>query len=675
MLLYGVTVALGAFLLFEAQPIVAKMILPWFGGSAAVWTTALMFFQIALLAGYVYSYCSIRYFRPKTQALLHAALLGGSLLALPIIPSVGWKSAGGDPALRIVLLLAASLGLPYFMLSATGPLLQAWYAASHPGKVPYRLFAVSNAGSMLALISFPVAIEPWLTGRVQALAWSAAYAAFAVLCAGVALRPAVRCRVEPVVAADERGGLESPPRWSAQALWVALPACASALLLAITNHITQNVAPIPLLWVLTLALYLLSFILCFESERTYRRAVFLPLLAITLAAMGFGIYFNSGNLRIDWAVPLFAGGLFVCSMACHGELARLKPAARHLTKFYLSLALGGALGGLFVAVAAPRLFNSYLELPLSLVACAASIAIVLWPRIPRLRLRAAAALFVAALTGYLAFSEISDRARFLVSERNFYGVLRVTEEKENNEWTPMRKLVNGTIVHGQQLSDPARRREATSYYGEKSGIGRAIRLKQEQRGSLRVGVIGLGAGVIAAYCRPGDAFRFYEINALDIAVARRYFTFLGDCPGDCKALLGDARLVLERQPAQNYDVLAVDAFSSDAIPIHLLTREAFALYFRHLKPDGILAVHISNRYLDLAPVVARGSEDCGRMAFEISDEAAKDYLSGSDWVLVGPDSHLFTLMGFRGAPVWRRGAPANFRTWTDDYSNLFQILR
>lgn len=665
-LLYAATIALSAFLLFEVQPIIAKMILPWFGGSAAVWTTALMFFQLTLLAGYVYSYALTTYLKPRTRATVHILLLAGSLAALPVIPSSAWRPAvDSDPTLRIVVLLAAAVGLPYFMLSSTGPLLQAWYAARRPNVIPYRLFAISNAASMLALISFPMLVEPFTSTRVQAIGWSSAYALFAILCGLVAL--GAERRAEQIITQH------LSPQF--RMLWFALPACASVLLLSVTTHLTQNVAPIPFLWVLTLALYLLSFILCFQSDRTYNRVIFIPLLVIALAGMTFATYYSYGNVAIQLSLPLFAGGLFISCMVCHGELARLKPEVHYLTHFYLMVALGGAAGGLFVAVAAPRLFNSYLEMPIAMISCAALEAFILWKQMRRLTLRIGAVVFVTALAWYVAYEQVLDRQRYLASVRNFYGVLRVTERLESDETTPTRKLVNGTIVHGQQLTDPAYKNEPTSYYGRKSGIGRLISLVQQKRHS-RVGLVGLGAGVLAAYCRRGDVFRFYEINPLDIFVANHYFTFLSNCPGSCTVLPGDARMTLEREPPQQFDILAVDAFSSDSIPMHLLTREAFALYVRHLKPDGILAVHVTNCYLDLAPIVARNGEELQRPVYEVVDKGSDaDYLSETTWMLVGPDTHMFVLLAFEGTPIMRRVAPKNLRTWTDDFSNLYQILK
>jgi hypothetical protein len=691
MFYYAVTIFLSAFLLFEVQPMIGKIILPWFGGAAAVWSTCLLFFQSALLAGYLYAHCSTRYLKPRSQAILHSGLLVLSLALLPIIPSPSWKPvAAGDPSLRILLLLTATIGLPYILLSTTSPLLQAWYVGAKPGAVPYRLFALSNLGSLLALFSFPVLVEPLLTTRTQAVTWSVVYAFFVVLCAFVAwrsLRDAAYRKAESVpmmeaTLADPGKSEPRAPGWLVHVLWAALAACASALLLAITNHLSQNVAPIPFLWVLTLCVYLLSFIICFESERLYHRAVFLPLMAIGLGAASFAIYYDEGNPNLNWAIPTFIGALFFCCMACHGELVRLKPDPKHLTNFYLMVSVGGALGGLFVAVAAPHLFNSYLELPLAMIACPVLVAIVLWIAPGKWRwrsgvqiVRIAMALFTVALAVYLSYQRNQEDKRYLVSVRNYYGVLRVYDAPDADEHTPARKLIHGTINHGSQLLDASSRRTPTSYYGPKSGMGRAIRYFQSQ-GPVRVGSIGLGAGVTLSYCRPGDYFRIYEINPLDFQIATSWFTFFNDCQADHQVLMGDARLTMERQPPQNYDVVAVDAFTSDAIPVHLLTRECFAVYFKQLKPGGILAVHVSNRFLNLVPVVARNAHDFGKAAVLVDDDGNdEDYLSSSDWVLVAADPAVFSNSYFKAHGVETAELRTGLRPWTDDFSNLFQILK
>ncbi len=680
MLLYAATIFLSAFLLFEVQPMIGKIILPWFGGSASVWSTCLLFFQAALLAGYLYAHCSTRFLKPRQQAMLHLALMAASIALLPILPSPDWKpSQPGDPSGRILLLLAATIGLPYILLATTSPLLQAWYVAAKPGAVPYRLFALSNFGSLLALFSFPVLVEPLASTRTQAYGWSAMYVLFVFFCAPLAWN---MLRSVSAEAPSEASPATPRSRWQLEVLWAALAACAAALLLAITTHLSTNVAPIPLLWVATLGIYLISFIVCFEREKLYHRAIFLPLLAVALGAAAYALYYNKGNLTIKWSVPIFLATLFICCMACHGELARLKPDPKHLTSFYLMVALGGALGGLFVAVGAPHLFRTYAELPLALALCPALVAIVLWTApgpwpgkfwLPGVRIAIVA--FTLALAIYLGYQKHLDDQRFEMAVRNYYGVLRVHDLPETAEQTAARDLLHGTINHGSQLTDPAARRTPTAYYGPKSGMGRAIRFF-EQHSSVRVGVIGLGAGVTAAYGRPGDFFRFYEINPLDLSIANAWFTFLKDCPADHQVLLGDARLTLERQSSQQFDVLAVDAFTSDAIPVHLLTREAFELYFHHLKPAGILAVHVSNRYLDLAPIVARNALDLAKSAIDVNDDGEdEDYLSSSDWVLVASDARPFSDTLFRDASIKPAKARPGLRPWRDDYSNLFQILK
>ncbi len=728
MLVYAATIFLSAFLLFQVQPLIAKIILPWFGGSAAVWAAALLFFQLVLLAGYGYSHGLIRYLRPRAQMIVHAALLAVSCALLPILPSPHWKpTEAGDPTLRILALLAATIGLPYFLLSSTSPLLQAWYVRKSGSQVPYRLFALSNFGSMLALISFPFLVEPRLSSSQQAYSWSAGYIVFAGLCvlAAWTSRHAKDLVTEDIGASDR-------PTFAQMILWVSLGACASTLLVSVTNHLSQNVAPIPFLWVAPLALYLLTFIFAFESDRIYRRWIFLPLLVPSLGGMAYMIWAASGNLHIKFMIPSFCLGLFVCCMMCHGELARRRPAPRHLTVFYLMVSLGGAVGGIFVALIAPHVFRSYLELPIGLAACAVLALIVLWnieikkidalpwgfamgiaigalivaikgpgtlhseqdlrigiggiaglaiaallanqiPSLGAWPLRAAMVIVAGGLIGYMARSQREEVKGYRLLVRNFYGVLHVRDTQED-EYAE-RVLYHGTINHGEQVLDDRYRYVPTSYYGLSSGVGRAITAVQS-RGAIRVGVIGLGAGVLSTYGRPGDYYRIFEINPLVEQIAQTEFSFYPHSPADKRILLGDARLTLERMEPQNFDVLAVDAFSSDAIPIHLLTREALALYFRHLKPDGILALHVSNRYLDLVPVCARGAEEFSKRAEVVSDDASEAaYLSSSTWVLLSSQASWFDSKPFQGADMTPAKAPADFRTWTDDYSNIFQILR
>lgn len=683
MILYAACIFLSAFLLFQVQPLIAKIILPWFGGSAAVWAAALLFFQLVLLAGYAYAHVLIRYLRAKSQMFVHAGLLLVSCALLPIFPSTKWQpTEAGDPTLRILALLAATIGLPYFLLSSTSPLLQAWFVRKSGSGMPYRLFALSNFGSMLALISFPFAVEPMLTSRQQAYTWSGIYVLFAALCAYIAwlsvsgAKPAA----EPIAPVGEAASSEPAqrPGFGQMVLWVALAACASTLLVSVTNHLSQNVAPIPLLWVVPLAIYLLTFILSFESDRIYQRWLFLPLLVPVLGGMAYMIFADSGNLQIKRLIPGFALALFICCLMCHGELAKRRPAPRYLTMFYLMVSLGGAIGGIFVAIVAPRVFNSYLELPIGIMAAALLAAIVLW-RIVESKLwsrvlRVALMLGVGALGGYLARQQRDDAKQYRLSERNFYGVLRVRDETATDGPTE-RVLMHGTINHGAQVQDDKFRYKPISYYGPESGVGRAIRALQVQ-GPIRVGVIGLGAGVLNAYARAGDVYRVYEINPLVEKIAQTEFDYYPHSPADKRILLGDARLTLERQESQQFDVLAVDAFSSDAIPIHLLTREALELYFRHLKHTGILALHISNRYLDLVPVCARGAQNLDKIATTVSNDADDaNYVLDSTWVLLTADPEWLNSPSFASADTSPARAPASFRTWTDNYSNVVQIFR
>ncbi|MBZ5672821.1 MAG: fused MFS/spermidine synthase [Acidobacteriia bacterium] len=687
MILYAVTIFLSAFLLFQVQPLIAKIILPWFGGSAAVWAAALLFFQLSLLAGYAYAHALIKLAKARTQLLVHGTLLVVSCALLPIMPSVSWKpTAIGDPTLRILELLAATIGLPYFLLSSTSPLLQAWYVRRTGSSVPYRLFSLSNFGSFLALLSFPFVVEPNLASRQQAYFWSAGFVVFAALCLITAWvsREAASGESVPVPASpaiQEKSAEKSGERPSALQLllWVSLAACASTLLVSITNHMSQNVAPIPLLWVVPLAIYLLTFILAFESDKIYQRWIFLPWVAPALGWMAYALYAGEGNFHIKFSIPIFCAGLFICCMLCHGELALRKPAPQYLTLFYLMVSVGGAVGGIFVAIIAPRVFNSYLELPIGLVACGVLATIVLFnleiPKLGPWPVRFALAVGVGLLAGYLVRKELEDRKGYHLFARNFYGELRIRDDDVGQEFA-LRNLLHGTINHGSQRLNPEHRYEVNSYYAPSSGIGRTMQAKQGL-GPVRYGVVGMGAGVMTGYCRAGDYVRVYEINPLVKSLSDRgEFTFFGHCAGDKEVLMGDARLTMEKQEPPNYDVLVIDAFSSDAIPVHLLTKEVMQLYFKLLKPDGVLAVHISNRYLDLAPVCERGAEFVGKKATVVADDASDNtFANSTTWVLItAPDNNVFQNPSFEGANMYPASAAATFRGWTDDYSSILPIL-
>jgi SAM-dependent methyltransferase len=673
MLLYAITIFISAFLLFQVQPIIAKIILPWFGGAAAVWSACMLFFQFVLVLGYLYAHFLVRYLRPKVQVIVHVSLLGLTLAMLHVMPSQAWKPSGGeDPVWKILGLLAASVGLPYLVLSTTGPLMQAWYARSHNVAFPYRLFAVSNLGSLLALLTYPPFVEPYVATSHQALMWSISYGAFCLLCAGCAwqARGESPVQVQPEAASPEAQESNGAPAWSTYLYWGALTACSSALLLAVTNFMSQNVASVPFLWIMPLALYLLSFILTFESESWYRRNIYIAPLALALGGMCYGIAKFDGGTDLRYVIPTFAGALLACCMFCHGEAARTKPHSRYLTGFYLTLSIGGAIGGLFVGGLAPRIFKGFFELPVALVFCALLGLFAYW-RLPKAIWAGWAALTVAlAVVLFIQERDVVKDSRFMA--RNFYGVLRVTQTGDLKDPNVYRVLVNGTITHGLQLLAPDKRRWATTYYGSDSGVGLAI--NNTRRSAQRVGVIGLGAGTLAAYGRRGDYYRFYDINPLVPEVARREFTFLMDSPAKVDIAMGDARLSLEREPSEQFDVLAVDAFSSDSIPIHLLTLEAFRLYFRHLRPGGILAVHVSNSHLQLEPVVERLAAALHKSSIYVDTLDSAGQVYGASWVLLTDQPDLFSLPAFQraGIPLM---AKKGLRTWTDDYSNLFQILK
>jgi spermidine synthase len=766
MLVDALTIFLGAFLLFQIQPLIGKYILPWFGGAPAVWTTCMLFFQLLLLAGYLYAHGLGRRRALPRERAIHTALLVLSVLLIlafavawrsPLLPDASWKPTGSaNPIPRILLLLTVSVGLPYLLLSTTSPLLAAWASRQYPQARVYRLYALSNLGSLLALVTYPPLVERLLPLQTQARVWSAAYVVFAagaVFCT-VRAAKASAAPLEPI--SPRVAPLNEVKSGTPYLFWFALAACGSTLLLATTNQMCQEVAAIPLLWILPLCLYLLSFILCFESDHIYSRAVFGPLLAVSLGWAALVLY-KGFTVPIRTQVAAYSAALFAGCMVCHGELAREKPETRRLTAFYLALSAGGAAGGLFVAVAAPYLFNAFWEIHICLwlTALLAGIAFARdpdswlragrpWPALVvllaagglansvrdpsffsslaeklktfwvsglgpiALPLAGAAMLWalwglrrswwgrgrpyfgatclVGAL-GLLGYVLISDVRAFLESavsvSRNFYGVLTVEEINKDDPELDRLDLRHGRIVHGFQYKAADKRRMATTYYTEESGIGLAL-LHHPRRaaGPLRVGVVGLGVGTIAVYGRAGDSFRFYDINPAVVrlsAGAQSTFTYLRDCPAKVDIVLGDARLSLEeelaRRSPQGFDVLAIDAFSSDSIPVHLLTEEAFALYMSHLsRPDGILAVHISNRHLDLAPVVKALAAALHLEAVSIDIEGEGDAVWGSTWILLARNSKVLETPEIDEASEDLSDQRV-IRPWTDDYSNLFQVVK
>ena len=667
-LLFPCTVFLGAFLLFLIEPLFAKLILPRFGGAASVWAACLVFFQCALLLGYWYADITSRRLASRRQAQLHIALLLLSLLFLPVAPRFALsRLAGSDPATNILLLLSVSIGLPFVLLSSTSPLLQIWYARANGQRQPYHLFALSNLASLLALLGYPLLIEPRLTAHNQATAWSILFAVFAGICSLVAW---LAQRETHTLSKEEIPDAAPAPTLRERLLWLGLAACGSTLLLSITNKLLEDVAPVPLLWVLPLALYLLTFTLAFSKRTLYWPALMVRFLAVALGSLGYAIYDPSYTESVQVSVPIFCIGLFLCCWFCHGELARRRPPSQHATSFYLMISLGGALGAIFVGLLAPRLFKSIYELPLALIFTALLAIAALWPQGWIVRLFWAAA--ALSMVFVMARNVREYNRNSILRVRSFYGALRV---QQFSNWLkePYRTLYNGRIEHGAQYLNPPPSLLPTTYYGPDSGVGLALtRCCPNEK---RVGAIGLGAGTLAAYGKTSDYFRFYEINPQVIQIAKTSFSYLRDSPARIDVVLGDARLSLQNEPPQQFDVLVVDAFSGDAIPVHLLTREAFQLYLRHLKPGGILAVHTSNTYLNLPPVVQLLAEDAGYPTqLIINENNPRKLIDAADWVLITRNRPFQESLS---SSTWIEPitVPPHLRVWTDDFNNLFQILR
>ncbi len=697
MMLYVLSIFLSAFLIFQVQPMIARVILPWFGGTPAVWSTTMLFFQVLLTGGYAYAYWLAGRVRASSQGRIHMVVLAISLALVimlgifwpsPITPGANWKPAQLDwPIWQIFVLLLVSVGLPYFILSTNSPLMQAWFARAFPDKSPYWLYALSNVGSLLALLSYPVLIEPLLTLRQQGWLWAGGYVLFVALAGFGAARSARKIARDAGPAGDlpVNTRVSNPPVFI-QIFWLALSAAASLALLAVTSQLTQEVAVIPFLWVLPLAVYLLTFVLAFSSEGWYRRPLFSVLLALVSVVMVWVLW--DARVNIAFQVVFYAFFLFVFGMVAHGELYRLRPEPAFLTRFYLVVSLGGALGGILINFVMPLVFNNYWEFYITWALLWVLLAILTFVRpttglAPRWRfwhdaLVGSMAVLVTIVSTYSIYQTLRLD---LYSERNFFGVLRVRYDNTKNAYN----MVHGATLHGFQFIDPARRDTPTSYFWRGSGVGLAIKNHPRYGQGMRVGVLGLGVGTLAAYAQPGDSYRFYEINPLVVAVAEGqgdYFSFLDDSQADVSVVLGDARISLEQELAagqkQDFDLLVLDTFSSDSIPVHLVTREAFALYLEHLDRDGMIAANISNRHLDLTPVLYQISQEFNlsmRVVMILPDLVEHPEASGSQWVLMAHNPELLSAPEIVAQSMSLDTSHLNIRLWTDDFSNLFQVLK
>jgi SAM-dependent methyltransferase len=672
LVLYASTVFVSAFALFQVQPIIAKQILPWFGGSAAVWSVCMVFFQAVLLAGYGYAHALTRWLNPRQQRWTHSTLLLLSLVTLPILANPSWKPMGAEaPMSHILGLLLATVGLPYFVLATTGPLLQSWSSRVGFSATVYRLFSLSNLASLGGLVTYPFLVEPHLSLPTQAYTWSGAYGLYVVLALASSRHFASHAQALPKGDVDESHHAQNEwkPQLRDRLIWLCPSALASALLLAITNHLTQDVASIPFLWIVPLAIYLLTFVLCFESDRWYRRAWVVPAawICIALCAVDLLDGLPTEDLRI--IVPLYSVSLFVLCLFLHGELARHRPHPRYLTGFYLMVSLGGTLGGTTVALLAPLLLPGYYELSLALALIALLSATFFRRRRTALAFSGVA---LAMSLGALARQIQVDYEDLISQSRNFYGTLTISEHDVEERLGHKRVMWHGAVKHGEQYQAQELRRQPTTYYGRSAGIGLA--LANFPPGQRHVGLVGLGIGTLAAYGQAGDRLRFYEINPAVLRDAQAYFSYLKDTPASVEHVLGDARLSMEREPPQRFDVLAIDAFSGDAVPAHLLTREALAVYLRHLKPQGLLSFHVTNRFLNLPPVLAALAADMNLHAIWLRDENDDPLLRNTDWVVMAR-----TAEALQDSELTKRGQvmkpDGRHSVWTDDYNNLFETLR
>jgi len=682
-----ITIFLSSFLLFQIQPILAKMALPFFGGGASIWTACMLFFQLFLLFGYLYSHCLTKLTNLNHQIIIHSTLIGISLFLLPITPFTGGTSLDWQaPQLKIISSLFFGIGFPYFLLSATAPLIQKWYSCIPTNTTPYRLYSLSNLASLLALLSYPLLIEPNMTNQIQSYGWSIGYVIFAlfILSTGYHLFGVQLKYSQPQK--NSESTTEEQKGLSSKVLWLLFSAVSVTLMVSTTNAMTQNIPPTPFLWILPLCIYLLSYIICFNNDRWYVRKYWFILFACCSLATVF-MFFIGTQFGIATQVAIYSLILLVACMVCHGELARLKPNKSQLTLFYLIMAIGGVFGSIFTSIIAEYIFIQYYEFPLALALVYLLFSSTIFKEnndkiLSKQKVRQNNFLSATSMIALLAFSLYFINLNNIYSQdnvhnsRNFYGTLAVKDFKNNKQ--PSRMLFDGATSHGTQFLSPQNRDIPTSYYRLGTGVSLALQ-QYDALGSKNVGIIGLGTGTLASYGKPGDNFTFYELNPDVKTAANDYFSYLSNSKAKISVKLGDARVTLQNELTKNgsqqFQILVVDAFSSDSIPVHLLTLEAFQLYWKHLTDDGSLVLHISNNHLDLLPLVATLAENIGKNMFHFYSASDENNEHTAEWIIVTNNNDIIEDEAIKSRATYFKLTEEQRILWTDEYSNLLSVIK
>ncbi len=702
-MLYLFIIFIGAFLLFQVQPLIAKLILPLFGGGAAIWTACLLFFQAFLLLGYGYSHYLTKVTTIKRQVSIHLVLLAISLAFLPLTLSYGvgdWSEIfiQNSPLAGIVVLLVFSIGLPYLLLASTGPLVQRWLSYQDSSKLPYKLYSLSNVASLLALLSYPFIFEPQLTLSHQILFWSVGYVIFTLFFARLSLQ--MLKKPAGLIVSNEHAVRKSTVNRTTIALWLLLAATGVVLLVSTTNAMTQNIPPVPFLWILPLCIYLLTFIISFHSPRWYVRWYWFVLFIISSFA-AILMFFIGSQFDIISQVVIYSVILFSACMLCHGELARLKPSVEDLTLFYLNMSLGGFLGSAFVAFVAQNVFDQFLEFPIAILTVYLLFCLCLRAKTTEEQTSLVTQEFehralisdrslikisiISCIVLLVFFSYLNSlfAQSNIDSSRNFYGILSVKDVQVNGSLE--RRLIDGSTSHGTQaltpLADGSDDITPRSYYRANTGIAVALiqmeQLKQEQ--GINVGIIGLGAGTLAAYGQEGDKYTFYELNPDVLLMANKHFSYLALSKANVEVIIGDGRVSLVNElnegKVNNFDVLVIDAFSGDSIPAHLLTEEALVIYFQQLNLDGVLAIHISNSHLDLTSLTRGLAKAYNKQALYFKTIKGPVGSNEAEWVLLtNNQSFLNNSVVKQFSSAWPQSSNKTL-VWTDDYSNLLSVLK